>query len=364
MLARAERCAEILQGTSQRVVMSYPSAAALIAQVHHEALQRLSREAGCRLQGLSQGARLLSLRAPWPRRLRDLDAAAAYVRHSTAERNIDFIRALELELRGRAERFYIGDVGVDDAIATDSEVGFPLHAHASVGLPGEGTGEHYTPLPHDEGETLLTEGCDQARYGVHREGPHGPVGPKPDPEAPQTPISRGPRAVARDSTSGDPQEAAYVARESDRSEVFLARCLSGSCLSSATSGPAARPAAAAPAPWRAGRPKMMSTSIPPSPTASSRARPPTPPPAPAPRQELLVDALIPEALNPGPGTCSSASSMFQQGRVVLHFHLSRGWPLCSSLASAKALGPWLCQFELVANRRAPPTACAGAAVKF
>ena len=70
------------------------AAGGLVLDAHGRCLRVLSASAQRHFEGLSQAARTLKLPSPLRRRLRDLDAAAAYVRHITVPR----VQSLEDEV--------------------------------------------------------------------------------------------------------------------------------------------------------------------------------------------------------------------------------------------------------------------------
>eukprot|EP00975_Prorocentrum_lima_P056011 11740914-Prorocentrum_lima.AAC.1 len=72
--------------------------AALILEVHWQALELLSKLVGTPLQGLQQGGKALKLPPHWRRKLRLLDGASGLVRHVTEAGNQEFLK----QLRGAA----------------------------------------------------------------------------------------------------------------------------------------------------------------------------------------------------------------------------------------------------------------------
>lgn len=104
--------------------MTLQSPSALIASVHHEALERLSIVAKAPLMGLSQGARVLQLPSRWQHKLRALDVALAYMRHAIAQRNRYFIEGLEA---------VPGEATARRAMASaQTDISVPSHAQVCV----------------------------------------------------------------------------------------------------------------------------------------------------------------------------------------------------------------------------------------
>ena len=73
-----------------------------MAQLHSEVLNRLAVATDLPLQGISQGARVMRpmLGSRWQRKLRDLDAAFAIVRHLHVGKVKQFLEDLDEALQG------------------------------------------------------------------------------------------------------------------------------------------------------------------------------------------------------------------------------------------------------------------------